>query len=171
MVVIIMGGILGGLFTATEASVVAVVYAVLVGKFVYKKLKFSELPEILFRSAMVTCAVMFCVASTSILGWILTREQIPQLISSTILSITDSKIAILMLVNVILLFLGMILDTTPAIILIVPILLPIPTKMGVDPIHFGLITVANLAIGMSTPPVGITLFVSSGISGESPLEK
>jgi C4-dicarboxylate transporter DctM subunit len=165
MVVIIMGGILGGLFTATEASVVAVVYAVFVGKFIYRKLRMSDVPDILYRSAMVTAAVMFCVASTNILGWIMTREQIPRLISAAMLSLTDSKVVILLLINVILLFLGMILDATPAIILIVPIMLPVVTSLGVDPIHFGLITVANLAIGMSTPPVGITLFVSSGISG------
>lgn len=165
MVVIIMGGILGGFFTATEASVVAVVYAVFVGKFVYKKLHFKDMPDILFKSAMVTAAVMFCVAATNVLGWIMTREQIPRLISTAMLSITENKYLLLLMINVILLVLGMILDATPAIILIVPILLPVVTSMGIDPIHFGLITVANLAIGMSTPPVGITLFVSSGISG------
>ena len=165
MVVIIMGGILSGLFTATEASVVAVVYAVFVGRFVYRKLSFREIPEILFGSAMVTASVMFCVAATNILGWIMTREQIPRLIASAMLSVTDNKYLILLFINLILLALGMILDATPAIILTAPILLPVVTGMGVDPIHFGLIMVANLAIGMSTPPVGITLFVSSGISG------
>lgn len=165
MVVIIMGGILGGFFTATEASVVAVLYAMFVGMFVYRKLHIRELPEILFRSAHVTAAVMFCVAATNILGWIMTREQIPKLIASGLLSLTDNKYLILLLINIIFMFVGMILDTTPAIILIVPILLPVAVALGIDPIHFGLITVCNLAIGMSTPPVGITLFVSSGISG------
>ena len=165
MVVIIMGGILGGFFTATEASVVAVVYAVIVGCFIYRKLSFAEIPEILFRSALVTATVMFCVAATNILGWIMTREQIPRMISTAMLAVTDNKYVILLFINLILLVLGMILDATPAIILTAPILLPVVTGMGVDPIHFGLIVVANLAIGMSTPPVGITLFVSSGISG------
>ncbi|MDR1534258.1 MAG: TRAP transporter large permease [Planctomycetota bacterium] len=165
MVVIIMGGILGGYFTATEASVVAVVYAVFVGRFIYRKLVFADVPDILYRSAMVTATVMFCVAATNILGWIMTREQIPRLISGAMLSVTGNKYLILLFINFLLLILGMILDATPAIILTVPILLSVVTNLGVDPIHFGLIVVANLAIGMSTPPVGITLFVSSGISG------
>ncbi|AYO29548.1 TRAP transporter large permease [Biomaibacter acetigenes] len=164
MVVIIMGGILTGAFTATEASVVAVVYAIIVGMFVYKQLKLSDLPRIFIESGVTTAVVMFCVAATAILSWILTNQQVPVKMAAAILAITQNPIIILILINIILLFLGTILDTTPAIILIVPILLPIVTKLGVDPIHFGLITVTNLAIGMSTPPVGITLFVSSGIA-------
>ncbi len=165
MVVIIMGGILGGFFTATEASVVAVIYALFVGKFVYRQLKLRDLPAIFLQSALVTAAVMFCVACTNILGWILTLERIPAAISSAMLALTTDKYLLLILMNVIFLFVGMILDTTPAIILVVPILLPVVQSIGIDPIHFGLITVANLAIGMSTPPVGITLFVSSAMSG------
>lgn len=164
MVVIIMGGILSGVFTATEASVVAVVYSIIVGMFVYKQLKLSDLPKIFVESGVTTAMVMFCVATTAILSWILTNQQIPMKMAAAILSITQNPIIILILINIILLFLGTILDTTPAIILIVPILLPIVTKLGIDPIHFGLITVTNLAIGLSTPPVGITLFVSSSIA-------
>ena len=165
MVVIIMGGILGGFFTATEASVVAVVYAVFVGKFVYRKLRFGEIPDILYRSAMITASVMFCVASTNILAWILTREQIPRMIADAMLAVTANKYVILLMINILLLILGTILDATPAIILTAPILLPVVKTFGMDSVHFGLVVVANLAIGMSTPPVGITLFVSSGISG------
>lgn len=164
MVVIIMGGILSGVFTATEASVVAVVYSIIVGMFVYKQLKLSDLPKIFVESGVTTAMVMFCVATTAILSWILTNQQIPIKITTAILSITQNRIIILILINIILLFLGTILDTTPAIILIVPILLPIVTKLGIDPVHFGLITVTNLAIGLSTPPVGLTLFVSSSIA-------
>ncbi|MCR4431291.1 MAG: TRAP transporter large permease [Tepidanaerobacteraceae bacterium] len=164
MVVIIMGGILSGVFTATEASVVAVVYSIIVGMFVYKQLKLSDLPKIFVESGVTTAMVMFCVATTAILSWILTNQQIPMKMAAAILSVTQNPIIILLLINIILLFLGTILDTTPAIILIVPILLPIVTKLGIDPIHFGLITVTNLAIGLSTPPVGITLFVSSSIA-------
>ncbi|MDI3480403.1 MAG: hypothetical protein PWQ97_58 [Tepidanaerobacteraceae bacterium] len=164
MVVIIMGGILSGVFTATEASVVAVVYSIIVGMFVYKQLKLSDLPKIFVESGVTTAMVMFCVATTAILSWILTNQQIPIKMAAAILSVTQNHIIILILINIILLFLGTILDTTPAIILIVPILLPIVTKLGIDPVHFGLITVTNLAIGLSTPPVGLTLFVSSSIA-------
>lgn len=164
MIVVVMGGILGGLFTATEAAVVAVVYAIIVGKFIYKDLKFKELPSIFFSSALTSASIMFCVATTNVLAWILTRQQVATQITKAMLNFTDSKIVILLLINIILLFLGCILDSTPAIILIVPILLPVVKNLGIDPVHFGLITTVNLAIGMSTPPVGITLFVSSGIA-------
>lgn len=167
MVVIIMGGILGGVFTATEASVVAVVYAAVVGMFVYKGIKLRDIPGIIQASAFTTAAVMFCVATTNILAWALTSEQVISKLSAAMLGITSNKLLMLLLVNLILLFLGMILDATPAIILIVPILMPVITQMGIDPVHFGLITTVNLAIGMSTPPVGITLFVSSSIAKES----
>ncbi|WP_243112596.1 TRAP transporter large permease [Caproiciproducens sp. NJN-50] len=167
MVVIIIGGIFSGLFTATEAACVAVVYALLVGMFVYKGLKPRDLPDIFKRSAATSAAVMFCVAATNVLAWLLTNEQLPQKVAAAMGAAVHSKVLILLMVNVIFLILGMILDSTPAIILAVPILLPIVTQYGVDPLHFGLITTVNLAIGMSTPPVGITLFVSSGIAGTS----
>lgn len=164
MAVIIMGGILSGIFTATEASVIAVVYALLVGLFIYKDLKISHLPQILVQSGIITSIVMFCVATTSVLAWILTSEQIPLKLANFMLSITNNPYMILLFINIILLIVGTFLDTTPAIILLVPILLPMVTKLGVDPIHFGLITVTNLAIGMCTPPVGITLFVACSIA-------
>jgi C4-dicarboxylate transporter DctM subunit len=167
MVVIIIGGIFSGLFTATEAACVAVVYALLVGMFVYKGLKLKDLPDIFKRSAATSAAVMFCVATTNILAWLLTNEQLPQKVAAAMGAAVHSKVLILLMVNVIFLILGMILDSTPAIILAVPILLPIVTQYGIDPLHFGLITTVNLAIGMSTPPVGITLFVSSGIAETS----
>lgn len=164
MVVIIMGGILGGIFTATEAAVVSVVYAIIVGKFVYKELTFREIPTIFLKSALTSSAIMFVVATTNILAWLFTSQQFAQQIASAMLSITENKIIILLLINIILLVLGMVLDATPAIILTVPILLPVAVNLGVDPIHFGIITVVNLAIGMSTPPVGLTMFVSSSIA-------
>lgn len=164
MIVIVMGGILSGLFTATEAACVSILYALFVGFFVYKKLRLNNIPEILFRSAKTSAAIMFCVAVTNILSWYITSQQIPLTISNYLEATVHSPIVILILVNLILLFLGTILDSTPAVILAVPILLPIVQKMGVNPIHFGIITVVNLAIGQSTPPVGITLFVSSSIA-------
>ncbi len=170
MVVLIMGGILGGFFTATEASVVAVVYAYFVGTFIYKGLKLRDVPGVIKTSSFTTAAVMFCVATTNVLAWALTSEAIIAKMSASILSLTANKHLMLLYFNVILLFIGMILDATPAIILIVPIIMPVAMKLGIDPVHLGIITTANLAIGMSSPPVGITLFVSSSIS-QTPISR
>jgi len=167
MIFIIIGGIFGGVFTATEAACVAVFYALIVGKFIYKEIHFRDLPEIFKKSAMTSAGIMFCVATTNILAWFMTNQQIPMKVASAMTLIVDNKIVMLLLVNVVFLILGTILDSTPAIILSVPILLPMIQQFGIDPVHFGIITTVNLAIGMSTPPVGITLFVSSSISGAS----
>ncbi|NLZ54128.1 MAG: TRAP transporter large permease [Thermoanaerobacteraceae bacterium] len=167
MVVIIMGGILSGYFTATEASVVAVFYALIVGMFVYKGLKLNDLPNIILKSSYTTAAIMFCCATTNALAWLLTSEQVIAKISNSILGIAGSKVAFLLIANFIFLFLGMILDSTPAILLAIPILLPAAKQLGIDPVHFGIITTVNLAIGMSTPPVGITLFTASSIAKTS----
>lgn len=167
MIVIIMGGIFGGLFTATEAACVAVVYALLVGRFIYKELDFKDLPAIFTVSAKTSAGIMFCVATTNILAWLMTSQQVPMQVAEVLGGAIHSKILMLMLVNVIFLVLGTFLDSTPAIILAVPILLPLVQQFGVDPLHFGIITTVNLAIGMSTPPVGITLFVSSSIAKTS----
>jgi len=164
LVVIIMGGILGGFFTATEASVVAVVYAFFVGKFVYKGLKMSDVYGIIVASAKTTATIMFCIATTNVLAWGLTSEQIIANMSRALLGISENKVVILLIINALLLFLGTILDATPAIILVVPILLPVINHLGIDLVHFGIITTINLAIGMSTPPVGVTLFVSSSLT-------
>ena len=168
--VIIIVGIMAGVFTATEASVVAVLYAFIVGKFVYKELKIKQLPEILFKSAITSATVLFCVATSTILGWLMTRMQIPEMLASWLTANIGSKLVFLLLFNVIFLVLGCILDASPAILLTVPILLPIAVSMGIDPVHFGIITVVNLAVGMSTPPVGITLFVTSSLT-EIPVSK
>ena len=170
MIVIIMGGIFGGFFTATEAACVAVFYALLVGIFIYKELKISDLGKIFEDSAKTSAGIMFCVATTNILAWLMTNQQIPMKVASVLGSSINSKILMLIMVNIIFLVLGTFLDSTPAIILAVPILLPLVQQYGVNPVHFGIITTVNLAIGMSTPPVGITLFVSSSIS-ETPLTK
>ncbi len=162
--VIIMGGILSGIFTATEASVIAVVYSFLVGMFIYKELKIKDLPEIFVQCGIVTAIVMFCVATTAVLGWILTFEQMPLKITEAMMNFTTNKIVILIFINLILFIVGTFMDTTPAIILLVPILMPIIEKIGVNPIHFGIITVTNLAVGMCTPPVGICLFVACSVA-------
>jgi len=170
LVVIIMGGILGGFFTATEASVVAVIYAMIIGKFVYKGLNRKIIIDVVAQSAKTTAAIMFCIATTNVLAWGLTSEQIISKIASAMLNVSESKILVMLLINLILLVLGAILDATPAIILIVPILMPVILKLGIDPVHFGIITTINLAIGMSTPPVGVTLFVSSSLT-KTPITK
>ncbi|MDR2392295.1 MAG: TRAP transporter large permease [Planctomycetota bacterium] len=170
MAVIIMGGILFGVFTATEASVVAVVYAVIVGMFIYKNLRIVDIPEALIQSGIITGICMFCVATTAILGWLITREQLPAKVAAAMLEITANPAYILLMINVIYLFAGTILDTTPAILLLVPIFLPLVTSLGVDPTLFGVMTVINLAIGMCTPPVGVTLFVACSLANE-PISK
>ncbi|MCF4113170.1 MULTISPECIES: TRAP transporter large permease [Dethiosulfovibrio] len=165
MPIIILGGIYGGVFTPTEAAVIAVVYGFMVGTFVYKTLGFRDIRKTLVSSAVGTSVVMFIIATCSVFSWILTAEQIPQLVADAILSISDNPIVILTLVNLLLLFIGTFMETVAAIIILVPVLLPIVTQIGVDPLHFGIVMVVNLAVGMVTPPLGVCLFVGCGISG------
>ncbi|MFS0820231.1 TRAP transporter large permease [Bacillus sp. 1P02SD] len=164
MPVIILGGIYGGVFTPTEASVVAVVYGLIVGLFIYREIKWKDLPEIFIQSAVTSAVIMFIIACASIFGFILTREQIPLQITNTLLEISSNPIIVLIIINVILLIVGTFLETSAAIIIMAPILLPVVTAVGIDPVHFGIIMVVNLAIGFITPPVGINLFVASNIA-------
>jgi C4-dicarboxylate transporter, DctM subunit len=166
-VVIIVGGIVGGIFTATEASVVAAIYAFLVGFFVYKELTLKDLPGIFVKSAVTTGVVVFTVAAASGFGWILTAENIPVMIAEFVISLSDQKWVIMMLLNALFLVMGTFLDPSAIIIIIVPIVWPIIMKLGIEPIHFGIAMIVNMAIGQCTPPVGIALFVASGISGIS----
>ncbi len=170
MPVIILGGIYGGMFTPTEAAVVSVVYGFVVGFFIYKELSFKNLPKILTDSAVSTSIIMILVASATLFGWILTNNMIPQQIATAILSFSSNPLVILLLINIILLIVGTFLDTTAAIIILVPILFPIITQVGIDPLHFGLIICVNLAVGMITPPFGVCLFVACGI-GKIKLEE
>lgn len=165
--VIIVGGIVGGIFTPSEASVVAAIYAFIVGMFIYKELKMKDLPKILLSTATTTGVVVLCIAAASSFGWILTAESIPAKISEFIFGVSTNKWIILFLVNGLMLFMGTFLDITPIIIIVIPIVFPIIMKLGIHPIHFGLMTIVNMAIGQCTPPVGITLFVSTGISEAS----
>lgn len=166
-VVIIMGGILSGIFTPTEASVIAALYSFIVGYFVYKELSLKDLPQIMVRTAVTTGVVVLCIATASSFGWIVAAERIPAKIAEAILSISSNKYVILTLFNLLMLFLGTFLDVTPIIIIVIPIIFPIAMRLGVSPIHFGLMTIVNMAIGQCTPPVGISLFVSSGIAKAS----
>jgi C4-dicarboxylate transporter DctM subunit len=163
--VIILGGIYGGIFTATEAAGVAALYGILVSKFIYKTLQFREIPGILLRSARMNAPILLIVAVATVFGRILTIQNIPAMLANTVLGITDNSILILIFVNLLLLVAGMLMEALAAIVILTPILLPIATGIGLSPIHFGVIMVANLAIGFITPPVGTNLYAASGITG------
>jgi C4-dicarboxylate transporter DctM subunit len=165
MPVIILGGIYSGYFTPTEASVIAVVYAVFVGFFVYKELKTEDLSRILAKAVSSTAVVMFIIATASVFGWILASERVPQLVAESMLSLSDNPVIILILINLVLLLLGTFMETTAAIIITAPVFLPVAEQIGIDPLHFGIIMVINLAVGMVTPPLGVCLFVGCGIAG------
>lgn len=162
--IIILGGIYGGIFTPTEAAAVAVIYGFIIGVFVYKDLSISDVFDILRRSALTTATVLVILGTASTFGRILTLEQIPMKIANAIASVSSSKYVILFLINILLLIVGTFMDTTAAIIILTPILLPVAKQVGVDPVHFGMIMVVNLAIGFVTPPLGVNLFVATGIS-------
>ncbi|MGG4604604.1 TRAP transporter large permease [Paenalcaligenes sp. Me131] len=168
--VIILGGIYGGVFTPTEAAAVGVIYGFIVGVFVYKELKWSDLYRLIAGSALTSATVIVIVGTATIFGRMLAIERIPFMIADYIVQLTDSPILILLLINVLLLFVGMFMETLAAIIILVPILLPVVTAVGIDPVHFGIVIIVNLAIGMVTPPVGVNLFVGSRV-GETSLEK
>lgn len=161
--VIILGGIYGGVFTPTEAAAIAVIYGFVVGTFVYKDLTLKDIPDVVISAALMTSTVLIIVGTATTFGRILTIEQIPTSLANTIISFSDSKIVILLLINLLLLFVGCFMETLAAIIILAPILLPVATKIGVDPVHFGIIMVVNLAIGFMTPPLGVNLFVTCGI--------
>ncbi len=165
--IIILGGILGGIFTATEAAAIAVVYGFIVGKFIYKELNFKTIPKLLLDSSILASVILFIIAAASIFGWILTMENIPQVVGNYLLALTSNKVLLILLINLTLLIVGTFMETTVSLILFVPIIMPIVSQIGMDPIQVGVMIVTNLAIGMLTPPLGICLIVSSGISKNS----
>lgn len=163
MMFIILFGIIGGVFTPTEASIIAVVYALLIGVFVYRKLHFNNIQKIILDSMKTTASLMILIGFANLFGWILIIERFPQFISNEILSFTDNKYLVLLLINIVLIFIGSFMETIAALLILFPILLKVALSVGVDPIHFAVIAVLNLIIGLTTPPVGICLFVASGI--------
>ncbi|MFZ5646483.1 MAG: TRAP transporter large permease subunit [Bacillota bacterium] len=171
--VIILGGIYGGFMTPTESAAVSAFYGLLVGIFVYKELNLKNLPGAFIESAKTSATVIVLMAMATIFGYIMTLEQVPVKIAKVIFALTENKWVILIIINIFLLWVGTFMDTLAAIVILTPILLPVATKVGVDPLHFGVIMVVNLAIGFLTPPVGINLFVASGISklGIEPIAK
>ncbi|NEU31075.1 TRAP transporter large permease [bacterium LRH843] len=167
MPIIILGGIYGGIFTPTESAAVAVAYSLIVGLFIYKEIKVKDLLPMLGESAVLSAIIMVIVSAAGLFGWILTKGMIPQQAAAIIADFTTSKILFLLLVNLFLFFVGMFFETGSAIIILAPILLPVALTFGVDPVHFGMIMIVNLAMGMCTPPVGVNLFISSRIAGIS----
>lgn len=161
LIVIILGGILGGVFTATESAAIAVLWALLLSQFFYREIGWSDLPGILKRAAQTTSVVLFLVATSYSMSRFLTQEQVPQRVSEALLAFSSRPILVLLTINVILLVVGTFMDMTPAVLIFTPIFLPVAVSIGVDPIHFGIIMIANLSIGLLTPPVGTCLFVGA----------
>jgi tripartite ATP-independent transporter DctM subunit len=163
LVVIVMGGILSGIFSATEASAVAVVYSLILGVFVYREISVVDLPKLLLGAAKTTSIVMLLIGASQAMSWVLALEQVPQRVSEAMLSLSGGTVATLLLINVLLLIVGTFMDMTPAILIFAPIFLPVVTGLGMHPVHFGVLLVTNLCIGLCTPPVGTCLFVGCGV--------
>jgi len=161
--VIILGGIMGGVFTAIEAGAVACVYAFLVTMFVYRDYRWRELPLLIYRTLRTVAMVMMLIACAASVGYMMALMQMPAKITAFFLTISSDKYVILLLINVMLLVLGCLIDMAPSILITTPILLPVVTKFGVDPVHFGMIMLMNLGIGLCHPPVGATLFVGCAV--------
>jgi C4-dicarboxylate transporter DctM subunit len=170
LLVIIMGGIYGGVFTPTEAAAVSAVYALVVAVFIYKDLKFKDLPEVFVDASRTTVMLMFIVANAMLFAHVLTTERIPQTIAEHIVAFGMEPWMFLLVINVILLIAGNFMEPTGIILILAPIFFPIATQLGIDPIHLGIIMVVNMEIGMVTPPVGLNLFVTSGITNMSIME-
>ncbi|MDC6362159.1 MULTISPECIES: TRAP transporter large permease [Flavobacteriaceae] len=166
LLVIVIGGIVAGIFTATEASAIAVLYSLILG-FVYKEISFKNLPNILLDSSVTTAMVLLLIAASIGMSWAISYENIPQATSDVLLGISDNVVVVLLIINAILLFVGVFMDITPAVLIFTPIFLPVVTKLGIDPIHFGIIMIFNLCIGLCTPPVGSVLFVGVGVAKTS----
>lgn len=164
LIVIIIGGILSGKFTPTEASGVAVIYAFILSVFIYKSIKLSDMKQILVDAGVMTTIVMLIIGASSVLSFVLSFTGLPQAISNLMLGISDNKIVILLLINIILLIVGTFMDMAPALLIFTPIFLPVITSIGMDPIQFGVMMVMNLSIGTVTPPVGSVLFVGCSVA-------
>jgi len=163
LLVIVVGGIVAGIFTATEASVIAVLYAAVLS-LIYGDMKTKDFPDVLLSSAKTTAVVMFLICTSMAMSWLSSFEGIPEMISTFLLEQLHNKFAIFLAINIILLIIGTFMDMTPAVLIFTPIFLPVVTTLGMDPVHFGIVIVLNLCIGICTPPVGTLLFVGSGVA-------
>lgn len=167
LIVLVIGGIVSGFFTATEASAIAVLYSLLLSVLIYREIKVDQLPGILVKAVETTAIVMFLIAASSAMSWILSYENIPQIISQALITISDNPLLILLTINLILLAVGAFMDMTPAVLIFTPIFLPVVTELGMSPLHFGIVMILNLCIGLCTPPVGSVLFVGASIGKTS----
>lgn len=167
LIVIVIGGILSGVFTATEAAAVAVAYSFVLAVILYREVSLKELPEILRATGITTAVVMILIGASSGMSWLLTIQNIPQAVSSALLAISSNPLLILLTINLIFLVVGTFMDMTPAILIFTPIFLPVAVEMGMSEIHFGIMMIANLCIGLCTPPVGSCLFVGCGVGNTS----
>lgn len=165
LVAIVMGGIILGWFTPTEASAIAVAYTFVLSVLVYREIKWAELPRLLTDSAATTAIVLLLVGTSMGMSWVMSSANIPQTITEALLSLTDNKLVLLLIINLLLLVVGCFMDMTPAVLIFTPILLPVVVKFGMSPLHFGLMLIFNLCIGLCTPPVGSCLFVGCGVAG------
>lgn len=163
LLIVVVGGIVAGIFTATEASVIAVLYAAVLA-LIYGDIKMKNFPDILLSSGKTTAAVMFLICASMAMSWLFSFEGIPEMISTFLLESLNNKFAIFLAINIILLIIGTFMDMTPAVLIFTPIFLPVVTTLGMDPVHFGIVIVLNLCIGICTPPVGTLLFVGSGVA-------
>ena len=164
MLVVVIGGIIAGYFTATEASAIAVLYALILA-LIYDEMSVADLPKVLINSAKTTAVVLFLVSTSMGLSWIMAYENIPQTVSTALLGISDNPYIILIIINIILLIVGTFMDMTPAILIFTPIFLPIVTgQLGISPIQFGIILIMNLSVGLCTPPVGSVLFIGCSVA-------
>ncbi len=164
LIVIVIGGIIAGFFTATEASAIAVLYTFILSVLIYKEVKWKEISSILLSTVGTTAIVMLLIGTSMSMSWIMSYENIPQNISAALISLTNSKIVILLIINLILLAVGTFMDMTPAVLIFTPIFLPVVMQLGIHPIHFGIMLVLNLCVGLCTPPVGSVLFIGCGIA-------
>nr|WKN36236.1 TRAP transporter large permease [Tunicatimonas sp. TK19036] len=164
LLVVVIGGIIAGIFTATEASAVAVLYTLILSVFVYRKVDHRNLPEILLQTVSTTSIVMILIGTSVGMSWVMSYENLPQSVSEALLAVSDNPVIILLIINLILLAVGVFMDMTPAVLIFTPIFLPVVTNLGMDPIHFGIVMVLNLCIGLCTPPVGSVLFVGCSVA-------
>ncbi|WP_417449246.1 TRAP transporter large permease, partial [Kordiimonas sp.] len=164
LIFLIIGGILAGIYTATEAGAIAVAYAFVLSTFVYKELSLEDLPSVLVKGVKTTAMVMFLIGTSMAMSWVLAYENVPTSVAETLLSITDNPILLLLIINITLLIVGAFLDITPAVLIFTPIFLPVAVSLGMSPLQFGIMLVLNLSIGLCTPPVGSVLFVACAVA-------
>lgn len=164
LIILVIGGIIAGIFTPTEASAIAVFYSFVLSVLIYKEVKWRELSGILLESVLTTAVVMFLIGASIGMSWVMSFENIPQKVTEILLGLSSNPIIIIFIINLILLFVGMFMDMTPAVLIFTPIFLPVVTNLGMDPIHFGVIMITNLCVGLCTPPVGSVLFVGCSVA-------